>query len=69
MSGIKGEEFIRHYSLIGGLAMAVICRWYFGDQSDDLNPMLMIYRNTFIYGPGRIKKTGKPVKSHTTTYW
>jgi hypothetical protein len=48
--------YLEYYSLIGGLVAAVICRCYFRNRSDDLNPMLKIYRNTFIRGSVRIKK-------------
>jgi len=57
------------YSLIGGLAAAVICRWYYRNRSGDLNPILTIIRITLIHQRGRLKKTGKPVKTQTTRCW
>jgi len=55
--------------LIGGSVAPVICRWYFRTRSDDLNPMLTIFRITLIYQRGRLKKTGKPVKTQITRCW
>ena len=60
---------ILYYSLIGGFVSAVICRWYYRNRSDDLNPILTIFRITLIHQRGRLKKTGKPVKTQTTRCW
>gem|GEM_PF-3151445 len=55
-----------YYSLIGGSVAAVICGRYFRNRSNDLNPMLTIFRITLIHQRGRLIIPGKPVKTQTT---
>ena len=45
-----------YYSQINGLGVTVICRWYFRNRSDILNPMLTTFRIILIHQRGRLKK-------------